>query len=227
MQDTGFYWGGDGYTNMTNNGIYSGQFGPGGTLTMVGKITGSNLSGINTGDQTIILTGEVTGSGGGSFSTTLSNGAVINKVLSGFTSTTGTLSANDTILTAIEKLDGNVNAKAATGPQGPAGPQGPQGATGPQGPAGVNGSGSVGPMGPQGPAGPQGPQGIQGPAGSGGSGSVGPTGPQGPAGPQGATGATGATGPQGPQGPQGAAAGDGQIMSYVADGWNRSRRAHV
>ena len=38
-QDTGLYWGGDGYTNFTNNGVYSGQISPGGNLVMVGNIT--------------------------------------------------------------------------------------------------------------------------------------------------------------------------------------------
>lgn len=41
-----------------------------------GTVTGSNLSGTNTGDQTITLTGDVTGSGTGSFGTTISVGAV-------------------------------------------------------------------------------------------------------------------------------------------------------
>lgn len=38
-----------------------------------GTVTGSNLSGTNTGDQTITLTGDVTGSGTGSFATTLAS----------------------------------------------------------------------------------------------------------------------------------------------------------
>lgn len=42
-----------------------------------GTVTGSNLSGINTGNQTITLTGDVTGSGPGSFATTLSNTGVV------------------------------------------------------------------------------------------------------------------------------------------------------
>jgi len=41
-----------------------------------GTITGSNLSGTNTGDQTIILTGDVTGSGTGLFAATIANDAV-------------------------------------------------------------------------------------------------------------------------------------------------------
>ena len=41
-----------------------------------GAVTGSNLSGSNTGDQTITLTGDVTGTGTGSFAATISNNAV-------------------------------------------------------------------------------------------------------------------------------------------------------
>lgn len=41
-----------------------------------GTVTGSNLSGTNTGDQTITLTGDVTGSGTGSFATTIAAEAV-------------------------------------------------------------------------------------------------------------------------------------------------------
>jgi hypothetical protein len=41
-----------------------------------GTVTGSNLSGSNFGDQTITLTGDVTGSGTGSFAATIANNAV-------------------------------------------------------------------------------------------------------------------------------------------------------
>lgn len=41
-----------------------------------GSVSGSNLSGTNTGDQTIELTGDVTGSGTGSFAATIANDAV-------------------------------------------------------------------------------------------------------------------------------------------------------
>jgi hypothetical protein len=44
--------------------------------SITGTISASNLSGTNTGDQTITLTGDVTGSGTGSFATTLANTAV-------------------------------------------------------------------------------------------------------------------------------------------------------
>ena len=46
------------------------------SVAATGTVTGSNLSGTNTGDQTITLTGDVTGSGTGSFGTTLANTAV-------------------------------------------------------------------------------------------------------------------------------------------------------
>ena len=46
------------------------------SVAATGTVTGSNLSGTNTGNQTITLTGDVTGSGTGSFATTLVNTAV-------------------------------------------------------------------------------------------------------------------------------------------------------
>ena len=47
------------------------------SVAATGTVTGSNLSGTNTGDQTITLTGDVTGSGTGSFATTLADTAVV------------------------------------------------------------------------------------------------------------------------------------------------------
>lgn len=41
------------------------------SVTSVGSVTGSNLTGVNTGDQTIGLVGDVTGSGRGTFTATL------------------------------------------------------------------------------------------------------------------------------------------------------------
>lgn len=69
--------------------------------------TDLGLTGTNSGDQTITLTGEATGSGTGSFATTLTNSAVIGKVLTGYVSGAGTVAATDTILQAIQKLNGN------------------------------------------------------------------------------------------------------------------------
>lgn len=77
-----------------------------GTIAFTSDITGTN-SGTNTGDQTITLTGEATGSGTGSFATTLTNSAVIGKVLTGYVSGAGTVAATDTILQAVNKLNGN------------------------------------------------------------------------------------------------------------------------
>lgn len=70
-------------------------------------ISDANISGNNSGDQTITLTGEATGSGTGSFSTTLTNSAVIGKILTGYVSGAGTVAATDTILQAFQKLNGN------------------------------------------------------------------------------------------------------------------------
>lgn len=46
------------------------------SVTASGNITGANLSGTNTGNQTITLTGDVTGSGTGSFAATIGNNKV-------------------------------------------------------------------------------------------------------------------------------------------------------
>lgn len=59
-----------------------------------GNITANNLSGTNTGDQTITLTGDVTGSGTGSFGATIANDAVTyakmqNAASAGFIGATG------------------------------------------------------------------------------------------------------------------------------------------
>lgn len=91
-----------------------------GTVAMLSDITGTN-SGTNTGDQINIsgnavtvttnanLTGEVTSVGNAA---TVPNATVINKVLTGFASGAGTVTATDTILQAINKLNGNDTLKA-------------------------------------------------------------------------------------------------------------------
>lgn len=75
-----------------------------------GNLYATNLSGsasgVNTGDQTISLSSEASGSGTGTISVTLSNSAVIGKVLTGFTGATGgNVTASDSILTAIQRLE--------------------------------------------------------------------------------------------------------------------------
>ena len=47
-----------------------------GTVAASGAVSGSNLSGTNSGDQVITLTGDVSGSGGGSFAATIASNAV-------------------------------------------------------------------------------------------------------------------------------------------------------
>ena len=51
------------------------------TVAATGAVTGSNLSGTNTGDQTITLTGGVTGSGTGSFAATVVTNANLTGVI--------------------------------------------------------------------------------------------------------------------------------------------------
>lgn len=63
-----------------------------------------------TGNQTITLSGEASGSGATAISVTLSNAAVIGKTLTGYTSGAGTVASTDTILQAIQKLNGNISA---------------------------------------------------------------------------------------------------------------------
>lgn len=60
------------------------------------------------------LAGEVTATGPGSAAATVSNAAVIAKVLTGYTSGAGTVSASDSILAAIQKLNGNLSLIATT-----------------------------------------------------------------------------------------------------------------
>lgn len=78
-----------------------------GAKTFTGAVTASNISGTNTGDQTITLTGGATGSGTSSFSVALANSAVLATVLTGYASSPGTVSATDNLLQAFQKLNGN------------------------------------------------------------------------------------------------------------------------
>jgi len=61
-----------------------------------------------TANQTITLSGEATGSGTTSIGVTLTNSAVIGKLLTGYVSGAGTVAATDSILQAIQKLNGNI-----------------------------------------------------------------------------------------------------------------------
>jgi hypothetical protein len=78
-QDTGLYWGGDGYIRIANNGQYSGQFGPGGNLSLNGTVTATfngNLTGNVTGNLTGDVVGSITGNAQGSASNIRNLGTV-------------------------------------------------------------------------------------------------------------------------------------------------------
>lgn len=66
----------------------------------------SDISGSNTCAQEPALTGDVT-TPAGSCATTLTNAPVIAKVLTGYVSGAGTISAADSILSAFQKINGN------------------------------------------------------------------------------------------------------------------------
>lgn len=80
-------------------------------VSTTGAITYANASGLTAGTVTTNanLTGDVTSSGN---ATTLTNAPVIAKVLTGFSSSSGTISASDSILIAFNKADGNIALKA-------------------------------------------------------------------------------------------------------------------
>ena len=75
-----------------------------------GAVSGSNLSNTNTGDQTITLTGDVTGSGTGSFAATIAAGAVTNAKLADMTGTvikgrsSGTGAPNDLSMASVNAM---------------------------------------------------------------------------------------------------------------------------
>jgi hypothetical protein len=66
-------------------------------VASTGTVTGTNLSGTNTGDQTITLTGDITGSGTGTFGTTL---ATVNGNVGSFTNANITVDAKGRITAA-------------------------------------------------------------------------------------------------------------------------------
>lgn len=70
----------------------------------------TNNSGYLTANQSITLSGEASGSGTIAITVTLLNSAVIGKILTGYASGAGTVSATDSILQAIQKLNGNISA---------------------------------------------------------------------------------------------------------------------
>jgi hypothetical protein len=75
-------------------------------ITNTNQLT--NGAGFLTGNQSITLSGDVTGSGTTAISTSIGNTTVTGKLLTGYVSGPGTVAATDSILTAIQKLNGNI-----------------------------------------------------------------------------------------------------------------------
>lgn len=80
------------------------------TIDAKGRITAA-ANGSGGGSAVTSLTGEATGTGPGATAVTLSNAAVIGKVLTGFASGAGVVAATDSILAAFNKVVGNIAAK--------------------------------------------------------------------------------------------------------------------
>lgn len=84
------------------------------TTSTDGYLSSTDWNTFNTkqpaGSYITALTGEGSATGPGSSTLTLSNAAVIGKVLTGYTSGAGTVSASDSLLSAIQKLNGNTAA---------------------------------------------------------------------------------------------------------------------
>lgn len=97
------------YVNLSTDQTIDGE------KTFLKPIVGDVMGNSATVTTNANLTGEVTSVGNAS---TVANSAVIAKVLTGFTSGAGIVSATDSLLSAVEKLDANVNAKTSTTQEG-------------------------------------------------------------------------------------------------------------
>jgi hypothetical protein len=100
-----------GSTNLTTLGTITTGVWNGGAVASTGTVTGTNLSGTNTGDQTITLMGDVTGSGTGSFATTL---AAVN-------ANVGTFGSSTSIPTFTVNAKGLITAASGNAVVAPAG----------------------------------------------------------------------------------------------------------
>ncbi len=81
-----------------------------GLVRMAGTTVSYDNSVYLTANQSITLSGEASGSGTTGISVTLDNASVISKLLTGYTSGAGVISSTDSILSAIQKLNGNIGA---------------------------------------------------------------------------------------------------------------------
>jgi hypothetical protein len=98
-----------------NNMIVSASFGTAdGILTLTQQDAGTVTVDLDgrylLGNEAITISGEASGTGTTSISVTLANSAVIGKVLTGYVSGAGVIASTDTILQAIQKLNGNIGA---------------------------------------------------------------------------------------------------------------------
>lgn len=103
---TGTITGGQLASSLTLAGTTAGTFSGPLTGNVTGNLSGSAGSATN---FTGTLAGNVTGTQG---ATTIAASTVTGKALTGFSSGAGTITATDTLLTAINKLDGNIALKA-------------------------------------------------------------------------------------------------------------------
>jgi hypothetical protein len=99
----------DNSTTISGSAEVAGSMSVSGSVAIGGTVTiaGNTISGTNTGDQTITLTGDVTGSGTTGVFASINNNAVITKTLTNFANTTGTVTSADTIISALQKINGN------------------------------------------------------------------------------------------------------------------------
>ncbi|HCN75592.1 MAG TPA: hypothetical protein DIT13_00180 [Verrucomicrobiales bacterium] len=98
-------------SNAVNSAKLASNLTLGGTTTgtFSGNLTGNASTATNATSFTGALAGDVTGT---QSATSIAAATVTGKALTGFSSTTGTITASDTILSAINKLNGNVALKA-------------------------------------------------------------------------------------------------------------------
>lgn len=86
----------------------------GGTIIATGNISGANLSGTNTGDQTITLQGDVTGTGTGTFTTAIASGVIVNDDVNASAAIALTKLATTTASRALVSSAGGVITPATT-----------------------------------------------------------------------------------------------------------------